>query len=134
MLGMPTIGELLKLAREAKGLTQDALAAETSISQGAISRIEKGITEDPGVMLLSKLAAALDQPLLAVLPELETSKAPAASSMQPTPYPASLLKAVLAHNQILEKTIELLVTLAVASGLPEAERAARDLQKLRVVK
>ncbi|MCK4914313.1 MAG: ImmA/IrrE family metallo-endopeptidase [Planctomycetes bacterium] len=54
-------GEAVQLARESRGLTQSKLAAETSIAQASISKIERDeqqITEDT----LKKIAKALDYP------------------------------------------------------------------------
>lgn len=55
---MNNVGEILETARRAAGMTQEELADKAGISQGAISRYEKG-TRDPDPDALVALAAAL---------------------------------------------------------------------------
>jgi Zn-dependent peptidase ImmA (M78 family)/DNA-binding XRE family transcriptional regulator len=52
---------LLKLAREAQGLTQSELARRSDIGQGTISKYEKGLTR-PSVEQVVAIAEALDFP------------------------------------------------------------------------
>ena len=53
--------EMLQLAREARGLTQNQLAQRTSISQGHISKFESGQLQVPNEQL-ERLARALEFP------------------------------------------------------------------------
>lgn len=57
MLAMNTIGDRLRLAREAKGWNQQRLAKEAGLSQGTIGNIEAGIRD--GLHSLADLAEAL---------------------------------------------------------------------------
>lgn len=49
----------LKVAREAKGLSMNALAGLAGLDQVAVSRIEKG-ERSPGLRTMLKIAAALE--------------------------------------------------------------------------
>jgi transcriptional regulator with XRE-family HTH domain len=56
------IGRNVAKAREAKGYSQDDVAAESDVSRSSIDRIERGVT-DPRAATLLKLAEALSVPV-----------------------------------------------------------------------
>jgi transcriptional regulator with XRE-family HTH domain len=58
----PTINEIVKSARKAKGLTQQELADEAGISLRTVLRIEKG-TEEISGFSLKQISIVLDIPL-----------------------------------------------------------------------
>lgn len=49
----------LRQARDAKGWTQEELAAKSGVDQRAISKIERGESEDPQNSTAAKLESAL---------------------------------------------------------------------------
>ena len=53
-----SVGERIRYARRARGLTLDALAAAVGTDAGTLSRIERGL-RDPRVSQLKEIAAAL---------------------------------------------------------------------------
>lgn len=53
------MGHKLKIAREAKKMTQEELAAKSGVSRATISAIENGGEHMPGLNTLFKLANAL---------------------------------------------------------------------------
>jgi len=53
------LGERLRIARKAKGMTQAALAQQVDLSRAALIRIEQG-AQEVGVLNLRHLAEALD--------------------------------------------------------------------------
>ena len=53
------VGELLKTARVAAGLSLRALEKKTGIAASIISQIETGKTKDPGVTRVQKLCLAI---------------------------------------------------------------------------
>jgi ribosome-binding protein aMBF1 (putative translation factor) len=64
-----TIGELLREARESRGLTQSELARKAGTKQSAISRIEDADYEGLKVDTLRRIALALNLPLAISLGE-----------------------------------------------------------------
>lgn len=60
------IGETIKELRQAKGMTQEDLAAKVYVSRQAVSRWENGETQ-PGIDMRKLLAIALDAPLMTLL-------------------------------------------------------------------
>lgn len=50
----------LKESRERKGLTKSALAKKSKVSHSVIHYLETGITTNPGINNLSKIARALE--------------------------------------------------------------------------
>ena len=59
-------GEMLKRAREARAMTQAALAAKVGVHQVTIARIETG-ARNPSMPLLQKIAKALRMRLVVAL-------------------------------------------------------------------
>jgi len=55
-----TIGQRVHAARLAAGLSQGQLAQRAGVAQAAISRIERGETREPGVLIMAGIARALD--------------------------------------------------------------------------
>lgn len=53
------IGATLKMYRKRNGLTQGELAKRAGITQSAICKIEKGVIQDPGVIMMTKIGCAL---------------------------------------------------------------------------
>jgi phage repressor protein C with HTH and peptisase S24 domain len=60
MLYMSTVGDRIRKAREAAGMTQVDLARAVGVSKVAISAIESGKTKHPSAPVLFKIADALD--------------------------------------------------------------------------
>lgn len=56
---MPSLGEVIRLARLKSGMTQEELAAQLNTTKSAISKYELGKRE-PNLVQLSKIAVALD--------------------------------------------------------------------------
>ena len=56
------MGKRLKKLREAKGMSQAALAEKADLSRGYLIRLEAG-RQDPTLRTLERLAKALDEPL-----------------------------------------------------------------------
>ena len=54
------IGARLRLFREARGLSQLALAKLSGVGQGWISAIEAGRVRNPGILTLARLARVLE--------------------------------------------------------------------------
>lgn len=54
------LGELLKMAREIKGVTLRDLERETGISNALLSQIETGHVRQPGFQNVVKIARALN--------------------------------------------------------------------------
>jgi transcriptional regulator with XRE-family HTH domain len=60
------VGQILRQLREAKGLSQEQLAFEANLHRTYVSGIERGI-RNPTVVILDRLAAALDVPVVELL-------------------------------------------------------------------
>ncbi len=54
--------DMLRIARDRRGLTQASLAADTGVTQALISMLENGIVEQPSDEIVDKLSAALHYP------------------------------------------------------------------------
>jgi transcriptional regulator with XRE-family HTH domain len=55
-----TIGQRVRAARIAAGLSQGQVAERVGVAQAAISRIERGETHEPGVLIMAGIARALE--------------------------------------------------------------------------
>jgi transcriptional regulator with XRE-family HTH domain len=74
------IGDRIKSARSAAGLTQEALSRRTELSLQAVGDIERGVVTDPHISSLRQIADALGVPIRELLEEPEA--APAGSSLK----------------------------------------------------
>lgn len=74
---MTSIGEQIKYARTAKGISQNQLAKRAGISQAGLSAIEN-TTKSPNIDTLNRIANALGIPITALLgdPQIVTSRRP----------------------------------------------------------
>jgi transcriptional regulator with XRE-family HTH domain len=61
------MGRRVKRLREAKGLSQRALAAKAKVTQGLIHQLETGAVQDVRSRVAVKLARALGVPVMALL-------------------------------------------------------------------
>jgi transcriptional regulator with XRE-family HTH domain len=57
----------VKRLREAKGLTQRALAAKAKVTQGLVHQLETGVIQDVRSQIVVKLAKALGVPVTELL-------------------------------------------------------------------
>lgn len=57
----------LKAMRDQAGLTQEALAAKSTIPQSTVSALEIGRIANPGIDTVGKLADAYDVPLVDII-------------------------------------------------------------------
>lgn len=64
------IGERIREIRHEKGMTSKELAEKANVTQGYISQIERDIIS-PSMSVLSRISAALDAPLVALLAQQE---------------------------------------------------------------
>src|SRR3712207_8354678 len=100
--GAKVVGPLIRERREAQGLSQADLAAQTGLAQTYISRIERGAVPRPRPATLQKLAQALG----VRLPELYQSAGGAggAAPADTTPF-GSWLRQMIVRSE--EHTSEL---------------------------
>jgi transcriptional regulator with XRE-family HTH domain len=61
------IGRMLRVAREAKGWTQDELARKAKLTKPYISQLENGVRKNPSLPALQRLAKALGVPVTELL-------------------------------------------------------------------
>jgi transcriptional regulator with XRE-family HTH domain len=61
------IGRRVKRLREAKGMSQRALAAKAKVTQGLIHQLETGVIQDVRSRVVVRLATALGVPVTALL-------------------------------------------------------------------
>jgi transcriptional regulator with XRE-family HTH domain len=61
------MGRRVKRLREAKGLTQRALAARAKVTQGLVHQLETGVIQDVRSQIVVKLAKALGVPVTELL-------------------------------------------------------------------
>jgi transcriptional regulator with XRE-family HTH domain len=59
MQTMPRLGDNLRHARRAVGLSQAELAQKSGVGAATVARIEAGTIDDPRISTLQKLAKAL---------------------------------------------------------------------------
>ena len=67
------LGELIRHAREAKGMNQDELGRRVGTSRSTISLLEKGQVVYPRLPMLQAIATALNIPVTALLAEAGVS-------------------------------------------------------------
>lgn len=53
------IGQKIRNLRELAGLTMESLAEKAGLSMDHLGRIERGDSQNPGILTLGKIAAAL---------------------------------------------------------------------------
>lgn len=63
----PALNTKLKSVREAKGMSQFKLSAESGVAQGYISSLEAGEKTNPSLSTLQRLAEALGVPVTELL-------------------------------------------------------------------
>lgn len=80
-----TVGDAIKRARRAKGLSQVALALSAGISQSTLSAIETG-AQNPSVATLEAIAAALSCPVGELLGEKKNSPSPEGEELRETVF------------------------------------------------
>ena len=61
------MGRRVKRLREAKGLSQRALAGKAKVTQGLIHQLESGVIQDVRSQVVVKLAKALSVPVTELL-------------------------------------------------------------------
>jgi XRE family transcriptional regulator of biofilm formation len=61
------IGTMLQTKREAKGLTQEALAKKAKVARSYLAKLEAGHSKNPSLAVLQRLAKALGVPVTALL-------------------------------------------------------------------
>ena len=61
------IGKVLQARREAKRLTQEALAKRAKVARSYLAKLEAGHSKNPSLAVLQRLAKALDVPVTALL-------------------------------------------------------------------
>jgi transcriptional regulator with XRE-family HTH domain len=115
---MSTVAERIRMARERRGLGVNKLAAAAGLSQGTVSRIERGGRSTgaraPGVgeVTLKKIAAALN-----VRPEwLMTGEGPFEAEADPLPHRSEAIK-IAREGGVPEPVLEAVA----AAQVPEAE-------------
>lgn len=62
-------GQALRATRDAKGLTQEQLAAAIGGTFGTISKLERGVGGEPRLSTITRIADALDIPVSELLTE-----------------------------------------------------------------
>ena len=61
------LGQVVKMLRETKSLTQIELAKRANVSQGYLAAIERGLKRNPSLEVLRRLAKALGVPVTELL-------------------------------------------------------------------
>jgi HTH-type transcriptional regulator / antitoxin HipB len=61
------LGAVVRRLRRAQDLTQEQLARRAGMQQGHLSQIESGARANPSVVIIKRLARALDLPVTALL-------------------------------------------------------------------
>lgn len=124
------VGARIAAARGSE--SQEKFAERAGISRQRLSAFETGSALPDG-LTLTRLAPALGCSIDYLLTGTAVSAVPAGADA--TPRARGRLQELEAlveqQDEDLDRVIELLVTLAAASGLPHAEQAARDLLQRR---
>lgn len=92
------VGEPLRAARKAKGLSVNALAKLSNVSAGMISQIERNVA-NPSLKVIERLRQALDIPLSLLL---EVDKAAEAPSALPNQHAEMLIVRRLADRPVFK--------------------------------
>ena len=69
------IGDRIRTARKRVKMSQEELARRAGMSLNGVAILERGVRTDPHVSTLSKLAEALDVPIIELLEETTSPKA-----------------------------------------------------------
>src|SRR5208282_1484437 len=100
---MPTVGERVKLVREARGWTQEKLADDAKISRGFLSEVEKH-GKNISLDLLLRIASALG----ASVGYLATGEGDQPGEKKPIVIPSELSEAAQELHLTYPETIDLL--------------------------
>ena len=90
---------MITLARESRGLSQTALARSSGITQGALSKAERGNIE-PSDKVIDKIAAALDYPVSFFMQDRRIEDLPPAFYRKRKTIPRKVLKQIVAKINI----------------------------------
>jgi transcriptional regulator with XRE-family HTH domain len=69
------IGDRIREVRNRAQMSQEELARRAGMSLNGVAILERGVRKDPHVSTLSKLAEALDVPVIELLEETSSPKA-----------------------------------------------------------
>ena len=83
-MAQPTLGQRIKQAREARGLTVAEVAEAAGLSRTHVYNIERGTTDDVLSATLHRLVIAIDVPASEILPT-EPVPEPTPAQQQPQP-------------------------------------------------
>lgn len=119
------LSENIKAAREAKGLSQQELAAKLNVVRQTVSKWERGLSV-PDADLLINLSEALETPVSALLGE--TVPTPKADGLKALATKLEVVNLQIARqNEIRRKTLRgILVGICAATALALACFAALD--------
>ena len=115
--------EMLVLAREARQLTQAAVAEAAGITQGALSKFESGQLE-PEPATLARLASELGYPQEFFFETMPTQELPF-FFRKPVSLPARAVRMVRAKMNVLRLWVS---RLSLAADLPELDVPSVDLE------
>jgi transcriptional regulator with XRE-family HTH domain len=121
---MTTIGERIKRARGAAGLSQQALAQRANVSMNGIARLEQDSIKDPHLSQLRKIADALS----VSVGELVGEPSPLASAPSASPSPEA---AEAGHADEASEEKERRITPVSPSYLEERTRFIKRLKEER---
>jgi transcriptional regulator with XRE-family HTH domain len=98
------LGHQIRLLRQSKGLTLEAIAQRSGISIGALSQVERG-KGNPAFFTLIKIAHALDVPLTNLL-SLETRSSPVVRAAQRRPLAPHFFEAEDVQAELLTPDLD----------------------------
>jgi transcriptional regulator with XRE-family HTH domain len=87
------LGKNLRKAREAKGVSLEAVAGPAKISAAYLHKLESGIVNSPSPRVLARVASALEVPYLRLMElagYLDEAEAEEARKRRPSPHPHPL--------------------------------------------